>query len=65
MCDTLVALGNSTADGSVIFAKNSDRDPNEAQGVLDNIRHRGVRKAVGRNQVPEGHAGGLTGQGVR
>lgn len=29
MCDTLVALGNSTLDGSVIFAKNSDRSPNE------------------------------------
>lgn len=29
MCDTLVALGNSTKDGSVIFAKNSDRQPNE------------------------------------
>ena len=25
MCDTLVALGNSTEDGSVIFGKNSDR----------------------------------------
>jgi dipeptidase len=34
MCDTIVALGNSTADGSVIFAKNSDRDPNEAQEVV-------------------------------
>lgn len=31
MCDTLVALGNSTEDGSVIFGKNSDRSPNEAQ----------------------------------
>lgn len=31
MCDTLVALGNATADGSVILAKNSDRSPNEAQ----------------------------------
>ncbi len=31
MCDTLVALGNSTEDGSVIFGKNSDRLPNEAQ----------------------------------
>jgi len=30
MCDTLVALGNATADGSVILAKNSDRQPNEA-----------------------------------
>ena len=29
MCDTLVALGNSTVDGSVLLAKNSDRQPNE------------------------------------
>lgn len=33
MCDTIVALGNSTADKSVLFAKNSDRDPNEAQYI--------------------------------
>ncbi|MFX1377506.1 MAG: peptidase C69 [Promethearchaeota archaeon] len=31
MCDTLVALGNSTKDGTVIFGKNSDRPFNEAQ----------------------------------
>jgi secernin len=31
MCDTMVALSNWTADGSVLFAKNSDREPNEAQ----------------------------------
>ncbi len=31
MCDTIVALGNATADGSVLLAKNSDREPNEAQ----------------------------------
>jgi len=31
MCDTIVALGNSTLNGKVLFAKNSDRDPNEAQ----------------------------------
>lgn len=30
-CDSLVALGNSTADGSVVFAKNSDRPANECQ----------------------------------
>ena len=30
MCDTMVALGKATADGSVILAKNSDREPNEA-----------------------------------
>jgi secernin len=33
MCDTLVALGNATEDGSVIFAKNSDREANEAHMV--------------------------------
>lgn len=34
MCDTMVALGNSTKDGSVIFAKNSDRQPNEPHIVV-------------------------------
>ncbi len=29
MCDTMVALGNSTAGSNTIFAKNSDRQPNE------------------------------------
>lgn len=29
MCDTFIALSNSTKDGSVIFAKNSDREPTE------------------------------------
>jgi len=36
MCDTLVAVGDATADGSVILAKNSDREPNEAQ-VLTHV----------------------------
>jgi len=31
MCDTLVALGNSTEDGNVVFGKNSDRAQSEAQ----------------------------------
>jgi secernin len=31
MCDTLVAVGEAIADGTVILAKNSDREPNEAQ----------------------------------
>jgi len=34
MCDTIVALGNSTTDGNVLFAKNSDREPNEAHEVV-------------------------------
>lgn len=34
MCDTFVALPDATADGSVIFGKNSDRHPNEAHHVL-------------------------------
>lgn len=34
MCDTFVALGNSTRDGSVIFGKNSDREPNEAHELI-------------------------------
>lgn len=34
MCDTVVALGNVTADGATIFGKNSDREPNEAHHLL-------------------------------
>ncbi len=34
MCDTFVALGNATIDGSVIFGKNSDREPNEAHQLV-------------------------------
>lgn len=33
MCDTFVALPVATRDGSVIFGKNSDREPNEAQAL--------------------------------
>lgn len=29
MCDTMVALGHTTRNGKVLFAKNSDRQPNE------------------------------------
>lgn len=34
MCDTIVALGNSTKNGRVLFAKNSDREPNEAHELV-------------------------------
>ncbi len=33
MCDTFVAMNSATADGSVIFGKNSDREPNEAMAL--------------------------------
>ncbi len=33
MCDTFVVLPPFTSDGSVLFGKNSDREPNEAQAV--------------------------------
>lgn len=36
MCDTLVATGDATADGTVMLAKNSDRHPNEAH-VLEHV----------------------------
>ena len=31
MCDTFIALPSVTDDGAVLFGKNSDREPNEAQ----------------------------------
>lgn len=34
MCNNVVALGNATADGRVLFAKNSDRETNEAHDVV-------------------------------
>lgn len=34
MCDTVVALGKVTADGAVVFGKNSDREPNEAHHLV-------------------------------
>jgi dipeptidase len=33
MCGTFVALKTATADGSVIFGKNNDREPNEAMAL--------------------------------
>lgn len=34
MCDTLAILADSSADEAVLFAKNSDREPNEAMEVV-------------------------------
>lgn len=40
MCDTFVALGSATAHGDVIFAKNSDRQPNEPHLLIHVPRKR-------------------------
>jgi secernin len=40
MCDTLVARPGSTARGAMLFAKNSDRERNEAQGLEMTPRRR-------------------------
>ena len=34
MCDTMIALPGCTADGSMLFAKNSDREPNEPHIIV-------------------------------
>ena len=33
MCDTFIAMPSSTGDGAILFGKNSDREPNEAQAL--------------------------------
>lgn len=43
MCDTLIALGNSTKDGSVIFGKNSDRPRDEVQLITYSPRSKHLR----------------------
>jgi secernin len=59
MCDTMVALSNSTKDGSVIFGKNSDRDPNEPHIIIriPRQKHGSGEKVkctyIGIDQVPE------------
>lgn len=53
-CDSLVALSNSTADGSVVFAKNSDRDPpTECQRLVQVPRQRHAAGATVRCQYIE------------
>lgn len=46
MCDTFVALPSATASGNLVFAKNSDREPNEAQGILRIGRRETAEKRV-------------------
>jgi len=52
-CDTSVALGDATADGSVMFAKNSDRHANECQPLRHVARREHARGATVRCQYVE------------
>jgi len=52
-CDTAVAVGGATADGSVIFAKNSDRRANESQPLHHAPRRRHPDGATVRTQYLE------------
>jgi secernin len=52
-CDTSVAVGTATADGSVIFAKNSDRPANECQPLFHAPRRRHPAGAALRTQYLE------------
>ncbi|MFX1449655.1 MAG: C69 family dipeptidase, partial [Promethearchaeota archaeon] len=46
MCDTLVAVGTATKDGSTIFGKNSDRPYNEIQTIVFYPHHKTTEKQV-------------------
>src|SRR5688572_5730292 len=52
-CDTSVAVGTATLDGSVIFAKNSDRPANECQPLHHAPRKRHPAGATVRTQYLE------------
>jgi dipeptidase len=52
-CDSLVALGNATTDGRVLFAKNSDRPAQECQPLVQIPRRQHARGAKLRCQYIE------------
>ncbi|MBC2712083.1 MAG: C69 family dipeptidase [Desulfosarcina sp.] len=56
MCDTFVALKTATADGSMVFGKNSDREPNEAMAlefVAGRIHGHGDRVHCTYEEIPQ------------
>ena len=56
MCDTMVALGRAVSGGGALFAKNSDRQPNEAQNLafVPRRRHRaGSRVKLTYIEIPQ------------
>src|ERR1700709_2457702 len=57
MCDTLAALPASTARGATLFAKNSDRERNEAQGLeMSPRRHDGGPLKLTYLTIPDAQA---------
>ena len=56
MCDTAVAVGTATASGHVLFAKNSDRHPNECQPLYHAPRRAsaaGAQRKCQYNEFPQ------------
>ena len=54
MCDLLVALPPATANGRTLFAKNSDRPPDEEQVLEWLPRHDGRDPSTPSVSPPEG-----------
>ncbi|MDZ7898115.1 MAG: C69 family dipeptidase [Arcicella sp.] len=46
MCDTFIALPSITKNRTIIFGKNSDREPNEAQGIVRFPRRKNTEKTL-------------------
>jgi dipeptidase len=46
MCDTFIALPSITKNKTIIFGKNSDREPNEAQAIVRFPRRNNAEKTV-------------------
>ncbi len=46
MCDTFIALSSVTKSNSVIFGKNSDREPNEAQAIVRYPRMKHIEETL-------------------
>ena len=46
MCDTFIALPSITKNKTIIFGKNSDREPNEAQSIVRFPRRNNTEKTV-------------------
>ena len=46
MCDTFIALPSITKNKTIIFGKNSDREPNEAQAIVRLPKRKNTEKML-------------------